>query len=164
MSASVEGMGVGGILAALLGSSVLGGVLSEALRKLRSKEDKAALNAVASRDQAQGEAAVIASMASAFTGTTGALREEIDRMQDMLNDLRQRVVEAEAELRASAAREAIKDRQIEDLKAQLEISHADVIRLRSERDTAIERTVQQEGEIRQLNAIVESAKRMESKL
>lgn len=152
------------IVLALIGSSAVGAFLTEVLRKFRSKEDKAALAAVASRDQAQGEAAVIGAMATAFTGTTGALREEIERMQAMLNELRERVVEAEAELRAAVSREAVLERTIETQRLQLETSHADVLRLRGERDAALERVTQQEGEIRQLHAVADAAKRLEAKL
>ena len=151
------------VVAALAGSSVLGATITELLRKVRSKEDKAALHAVASRDHAQGEAAVIASMAAAFTGTTGALREEVERMQSMLNELRTRVVEAEGELRAAAAREADLERQVADLRSQLEAALADAARLRAERNAAGERVVQQEGEVRQANAVIDALKRAESK-
>jgi len=152
------------IVLALIGSSAVGAILTELLRKFRSKEDKAALAAVASRDHAQGEAAVIGAMATAFTGTTASLREEIERLQDVLNELRSRVVEAEAETRASAAREAVLQQTIADQKAALATSHADVIRLRGERNAALERVTQQEGEIRQLHAVADAAKRLESKL
>ena len=88
------------------------------------------------------------------------LREEIERMQDTLNEFRERVAEAEAEVRAAVAREAVKDRMIADQKAQLEIAHNDVVRLRNERDAAIDKTVQQEGEIRQLKAVIEAKTRV----
>lgn len=151
------------IVAAIAGSAGLGAVFTELLRKFRSKEDKAAMAAVTARDHAQGEAAVIAAMAGAFTDTTSSLREEIDRMQDMLNDFRERVALAEAENRASAVREAALARENADLRVQLDTAQGDVLRLRSERDTAVERVVQQEGEIRQRDAIIAATKRMESK-
>lgn len=143
-------------LSALLGALGLGGVLTA----LAQRPSRRAVDATAAKDEATGEAAVIASMATAFTGTTGALREEIERMQDMLNDLRQRVAEAEAELRAAAGREAGLERIIADQKAQLETSHNDVVRLRAERDAALDKTVQQEGEIRQLKAVIEAQTRV----
>ena len=160
---AVENVSVLQVVAALAGSSVLGATITELLRKVRSKEDKAALHAVASRDHAQGEAAVIASMAAAFTGTTGALREEVERMQSMLNELRSRVVEADRELRAAAAREADLERQIVDLKSQLATALADAARLRAERNLALERVIQQEGEVRQDHAVIDALKRAESK-
>lgn len=143
-------------LTALLGALGLGGVLTA----LAQRPSRRSVDATAAKDEATGEAAVIASMATAFTGTTGALREEIERMQDMLNDLRQRVAEAEAQLRAAAGREAAMERQIADQKAQLETSHGDVVRLRGERDAAISKTIQQEGEIRQLKAVIEAHTRV----
>ena len=161
--AALEGVTVVQIILALAGSSVLGATITELLRKVRSKEDKAALHAVASRDHAQGEAAVIASMAAAFTGTTGALREEVERMQLMLNELRSRVVDAEAELRAAAAREADLERQIADLKSQLATALAEADRLRAERNLALERVIQQEGEVRQDHAIIDALRRTEAK-
>jgi hypothetical protein len=151
------------VLAAMAGSSVFGVIAAEVIRKFRSKEDKDALAAVASRDHAQGEAAVIAAMAGAFTDTTSSLREEIDRMQEMLNDFRERVALAEAENRASAVREAGLQRDNESLRSQLETAQGDVLRLRSERDIAVERVVQQEGEIRQRDAIIDATRRAESK-
>lgn len=141
---------------ALLSALGLGGVLTAIVQR----PSKRAVDATAAKDEATGEAAVIASMATAFTGTTGALREEIERMQDMLNDLRQRVAEAEVEIRAGAAREAALERIVADQKAQLAIAHEDVIRLRGERDLAVEKGVQQEGEIRQLKAVIEATKRV----
>ena len=146
---------LGGI-AALLTALGLGGVLTA----IAQRPSKRAVDATAAKDEATGEAALIASMATAFTGTTGALREEIERMQDMLNDLRQRVAEAEVEIRAGAAREAALERIVADQKAQLAIAHEDVIRLRGERDLAVEKGVQQEGEIRQLKAVIEAQSRV----
>lgn len=144
---------------AILTALGLGGVL----QAWASRPSRRSAEAAASKDEATGEAAVIASMATAFTGTTASLREEIERMQAMLNELRTRVVEAEAEIRAAAAREAGLERLVADQKAQLAISHEDVIRLRTERDAALARVAQQEGEIRQLNAIADAAKRIEGK-
>lgn len=139
-------------IVALLGALGLGGVLTA----IAQRPSRKAVEAAASKDEATGEAAVIASIATAFTGTTGALREEIERMQAMLNELRTRVVEAEAEIRAAALREAELERSNADLRAQLEISHGDVVRLRSERDTAAAATIQKEGEIRQLKAVIDA--------
>ena len=143
-------------IVALLGALGVGGVLTALVQRPSRKTVEAA----ASKDEATGEAAVIASIATAFTGTTGALREEIERMQAMLNELRTRVVEAEAEIRAAAVREAELERSNADLRAQLEISHGDVVRLRGERDSALAVTTQKEGEIRQLKAVIDAHSRL----
>lgn len=143
-------------LLALLSACGLGGVLTA----LANRPSSRAVAATAAKDEATGEAAVIASIASAFTGTTASLREEIERMQETLNEFRQRVAEAEGEVRAAVAREAVKDRLIADQKLQLATAHDDVIRLRGERDAANEKTVQQEGEIRQLKAVIEAHARV----
>jgi stalled ribosome rescue protein Dom34 len=142
-------------LISLIGALGLGGVLTAFV----SRPSRRAVAATAAKDEATGEAAVIASIASAFTGTTASLREEIERMQEALNEFRERVAAAEAEVRAAVAREAVKDRLIADQKAQLEIAHQDVIRLRGERDAAMDKAVQQEGEIRQLKAVIDAHER-----
>ena len=145
-----------GVITAILTGLGLGSVLTA----LVSRPSKRAVAATASKDEATGEAAVIGALANAFTGTTASLREEIERMQDTLNEFRQRVAEAEGEVRAVLAREAVKDRLIADQKAQLEIAHNDVVRLRGERDAAIETSIQKEGEIRQLKAVIEAHARV----
>lgn len=145
-----------GVITAILTGLGMGSVFTA----LVSRPSKRAVAATAAKDEATGEAAVIKSIAEAFTGTTASLREEIERMQDTLNEFRERVAEAEAEVRAAVAREAIKDRLITDQKSQLQIAHDDVIRLRNERDAAIDKTVQQEGEIRQLKAVIEAKTRV----
>lgn len=134
----------------------LGGILTEWIRR----PSRRTVAASAAKDEATGEAAVIASMATAFTGTTASLREEIDRLQDILNDLRARVVEAEAELRAASLRETDLARENVSLRSQLDVSHADVLRLRAERDGEREKGVQQEGEIRQLKAVIDAHSRV----
>jgi chromosome segregation ATPase len=144
-------------LVALLGALGVGGVLTALIQR----PSKRSVDAAAAKDEATGEAAVIGAMATAFTGTTGALREEIERMQGMLNELRERVVEAEADLRAGAAREAAQDRLVTDLRQQLDTARADVVRIRAERDVATEKTIQQEGEIRQLKAVIAAKERVQ---
>ena len=139
-------------LLALLSACGLGGVLTA----LAGRPSSRAVAATAAKDEASGEAAVIASIASAFTGTTASLREEIERMQETLNEFRQRVAEAEGEVRAAVAREAVKDRLIADQKLQLATAHDDVVRLRGERDAFQAKIVQQEGEIRQLKAVIDA--------
>lgn len=144
-----------GALAAALG---LGGLLTALAQRPSRRRDAAA----AGRDEATGEAAVIASIASAFTGTTGALREEIERMQDMLDDMRRRVTEAEAQAATQARVITEQAATIADQKAKLEISHADVVRIRAERDEARARVTQLEGEVRQLNAVIAARDRVGS--
>ncbi|NWE54262.1 hypothetical protein [Brevundimonas sp. P7753] len=102
------------------------------------------------------DVAINLSALNVATGTTASLREEIERMQDTLNEFRQRVAEAEAEVRAAVAREADQARLVADLRAQLEISHADVVRLRTERDAALASVTQKEGEVRQLKAVIDA--------
>lgn len=145
-----------GGLAALLTALGLGGVLSA----LINRPSRRAVNAMAAKDEATGEAAVIASLTNAFTGTTASLREEIERMQETLNEFRQRVAEAEAEVRAVLAREAVKDRMIADQRGQLEIAHNDVVRLRGEREAALDRAALFEGENRRLKALIEAQARI----
>lgn len=137
-------------IGALLGALGLGGLLTA----LVQRPSRRSVEAAAGRDEATGEAAVIASIANAFTGTTGALREEIERMQAMLDDMRRRVTEAEAQAVSQARVIAEQATLITDQKAQLEISHGDVVRLRAERDEARGRVTQLEGEVRQLNAVI----------
>ncbi|MNQ28505.1 hypothetical protein D3C85_417980 [compost metagenome] len=145
-------------IAALLTALGLGGVLTA----WAQRPSRRAVDATAAKDEATGEAAVIAAIASALTGTTASLREEIERMQDTLNEFRQRVAEAEAEVRAAVAREADQARIIADLRAQLDISHADVVRLRNERDAALASATQKEGEVRQLKAVIDAHARAAS--
>ena len=141
---------------ALLGALGAGGVLTA----IAGRPSRRAVAATAAKDEATGEAAVIGALANAFTSTTAALQEECERMQAMLNDFRTKLAEAEAEGRAALAREVVKDRLIADQKAQLDIAHNDVVRLRAERDAAIETSIQKEGEIRQLKAVIEAHARV----
>lgn len=143
-------------IAGLLGALGLGGFLTA----LAQRPSRRTVEANAAKDEATGEAAVIAAIASAFTGTTTSLHEEVDRLQSALNELRQRVVEVEEQLKAALAREAILERTVADQKAQLGIAHQDVVRIRGERDTAVDKTIQQEGEIRQLKSVIEAQSRV----
>lgn len=59
-------------LVALLGALGLGGVLTA----LAQRPSRRAVDATAAKDEATGVATVIASIASAFTGTTASLREK----------------------------------------------------------------------------------------
>lgn len=142
-------------IAALVSALGLGGLLTA----LVQKPSRRSIEAAAGRDEATGEAAVIGALASAFTGTTGALREEIERMQDMLDDMRRRVAEAEAKETAQACVIAEQAATIAEQKAQLEISHGDVVRLRAERDEARGRIAQLEGEVRQKDTVIAALRR-----
>lgn len=142
-------------IVALLSALGLGGVLTA----LAQRPSRRATDATAAKDEATGEAAVIGALASAFTGTTGALREEIERMQDMLDDMRRRVAEAEAKEAAQARVIADQAATIAEQKAQLEISHADVVRLRAERDESRGRVAQLEGEVRQKDTVIAALRR-----
>lgn len=135
-----------------LGALGIGGVLTA----LAGRPSRRSVEATAANAEATGEAAVIASIATAFTGTTASLREEIERLQDMLNELRSRVVEADVEIKAAALREGELIRENASLRSQLEVSHADVVRLRAERDARDETIVQRDGEIRQLKAVIDA--------
>lgn len=145
-----------GGIAAIITAMGLGSVLTA----LVNRPSRRSVAATAAKDEATGEAAVIGALANAFTSTTAALQEECERMQAMLNDFRAKLAEAEAEGRAALAREVVKDRLIADQKAQLDIAHNDVVRLRGERDAAIETSIQKEGEIRQLKAVIEAHSRV----
>lgn len=142
-------------IAALFSALGLGGLLTA----LVQRPSQRAVEATAAKDEATGEAAVIGALASAFTGTTGALREEIERMQDMLDDMRRRVAEAEAKEVAQARVIADQAALIAEQKTQLEVSHADVVRLRAERDESRGRVVQLEGEVRQRDTVIAALRR-----
>ena len=142
-------------IAALVSALGLGGLLTA----LVQKPSRRSVEAAAGRDEATGEAAVIGALASAFTGTTGALREEIERMQDMLDDMRRRVAEAEAKETAQARVIAEQAATIAEQKALLEVSHADVVRLRAERDEGRGRIAQLEGEVRQKDTVIAALRR-----
>lgn len=125
-------------IAALLTALGLGGVLTA----WAQRPSRRAVDATAANAHATGEAAVIAATATAFTEVTSGLREEIERLQQV-------AVRFEADLAAAHDRAVAFDRQVNQLQADLD-------RVRAERDVAIEKTVQQEGEIRQLKAVIDA--------
>ena len=127
----------------LLTALGLGGVLTA----LVNRPSRRAVDATASREHATGEAAVITATASAFTEVTSGLREEIERLQRV-------AVTFEADLAAAHDRAVALDAQVGKLTADLD-------RVRQERDAALEKAEQKEGEIRQLQQVIASLRRSE---
>ncbi|HEY1071516.1 hypothetical protein [Brevundimonas sp.] len=127
----------------LLTALGLGGVLTA----LVQRPSRRAIDATASKDHATGEAAVISATASAFTEVTSGLREEIERLQRV-------AVTFEADLAAAHDRAVALDAQVRKLTADLD-------RVRRERDAALEKAEQKEGEIRQLQQVISSLRRSE---
>ena len=131
-------------IVALLTALGLGGVLTA----LVQRPSRRAIDATASKDHATGEAAVITATASAFTEVTSGLREEIERLQRV-------AVTFEADLAAAHDRAVALEAQVRTLTADLE-------RVRKERDLAMEKVEQKEGEIRQLKAVIDAHARATS--
>ncbi|MEN5176296.1 hypothetical protein [Brevundimonas diminuta] len=127
----------------LLTALGLGGVLTA----LVNRPSRRAVDATASKEHATGEAAVITATASAFTEVTSGLREEIERLQRV-------AVTFEADLAAAHDRAVALDAQVRKLTADLD-------RVRQERDAALEKAEQKEGEIRQLQQVIASLRRSE---
>ena len=127
----------------LLTALGLGGVLTA----LVNRPSRRAVDATASKEHATGEAAVITATASAFTEVTSGLREEIERLQRV-------AVTFEADLAAAHDRAVALDAQVRKLTADLD-------RVRRERDAALEKAEQKEGEIRQLQQVIASLRRSE---
>jgi len=127
----------------LLTALGLGGVLTA----LVNRPSRRAVDATASKEHATGEAAVITATASAFTEVTSGLREEIERLQRV-------AVTFEADLAAAHDRAVALDAQVRKLTADLD-------RVRKERDAALEKAEQKEGEIRQLQQVIASLRRSE---
>lgn len=130
-------------IATLLTALGLGGVLTA----LVQRPSRRSIDATASKDHATGEAAVITATASAFTEVTSGLREEIERLQRV-------AVTFEADLAAAHDRAVALDAQVRKLTADLD-------RVRQERDAALEKAEQKEGEIRQLQQVIASLRRSE---
>lgn len=128
---------------ALLTALGLGGVLTA----WAQRPSRRAIDATASKDHATGEAAVITATATAFTEVTSGLREEIERLQRV-------AVTFEADLAAAHDRAVALDAQVRKLTADLD-------RVRRERDAALEKAEQKDGEIRQLQQVISSLRRAE---
>jgi len=146
----------------LAGSAGVGAVILEMVRRHKTKEDKTKL-------KAEGDSVIVTAVTAAFTGMTTGLREEIERLQSETHEIRDRASALDTDLRAALLRVdelnrllADKDMQIERLLAELAEMRADIARIRAERDIARERSTQQEGEIRQLNAIIDAGKRLDA--
>lgn len=134
----------GGIVA-LLGAGGLGGVLTALLQRPSRKN----ADAVAAKDHATGEAAVITATAKAFTDVTTSLREEIERLQ-------QEAARFGADLAAAHDRAVALEAQVRKLTADLD-------RVRRERDAALEKAELLNGQVRQLQQVMASATRAEAK-
>lgn len=132
-------------IAALIGALGLGGILTALIQR----PSRAAIEAAASKDHATGEAAVITATATAFTEVTTGLREEIERLQRV-------AVTFEADLAAAHDRAVALEAQVARLTADLD-------RVRRERDGALEKVELLNGQVRQLQQVMASATRAESK-
>lgn len=130
-------------LLALLGALGIGGVLSALIQRPPRRNH----DAVAAKDHATGEAAVITATATAFTEVTSGLREEIERLQRV-------AVTFEADLGAAHDRVVALEAQVRKLTADLE-------RVRQERDAALETAELRNGEVRQLQQVIASLRRSE---
>jgi chromosome segregation ATPase len=130
-------------IVALLTALGLGGVLTAWVQR----PSRRAVDATAANAHATGEAAVITATASAFTEVTSGLREEIERLQRV-------AVTFEADLAAAHDRAVALDGQVRKLTGDLD-------RVRRERDAALEKAEQKEGEIRQLQQVISSLRRSE---
>ena len=123
----------------------VGAVIVALINKFRAPEDRRAVNAVASRDEATGGAAVIAATANAFTEVTSSLREEIERLQGLSATF-------EADLAAAHARAV-------ELEALVTRLREDLDRVRAERDAALERVELLNGQLRQQQQVMASMTR-----
>ena len=128
---------------ALLTALGLGGVLTA----WAQRPSRRAVDATAAKDHSTGEAAVITATATAFTEVTSGLREEIERLQRV-------AVTFEADLAAAYGRAVALDAQVRTLTADLD-------RVRRERDAALDKAEQKDGEIRQLQQVISSLRRSE---
>lgn len=140
----------------LIGGSGIGAAVVALINKFRPKEDRDAVKAAAEKTRQEGEAVVLTSMAEAFTEVTGGLRGEVERLRGEAGEIRARAVSLETKLDAAMARVEDLERQLDEAKAIHERLQGDLDRVRGERDILHDRCVQQEGEIRQLKAVVEA--------
>ncbi|SFS42076.1 hypothetical protein [Brevundimonas viscosa] len=139
-------------IASLLGALGLGAVL----KAIVERPSRRNADAVAAKDHATGEAAVITATASAFTEVTSGLREEIERLQAdvaritaALAHAHQRVEAAEAE----AAR----------LTAELERTRHERDEAREDARKALEKVEMLNGQIRQQQQVMASMTRTEGR-
>lgn len=146
-------------LGLMLGSGGIGAILLALIQKPWTKAERDRHEAASAKDKNEGNAGVLHAMASTFTDVTASLREEIERLQNDAGEMRLRTIKFELELKAAL-------QQVSDLEKLL--SHKDrtneelmveLTKARAERDLAQSHVVQQEGVIRQLNAVIESQRR-----
>lgn len=133
-----------GGIAALLTAVGFGGVLTA----LINRPSRRAVDATATKDEATGAAGVIAATANAFTEVTSGLREEIERLQRV-------AVTFEADLAAAHERAVALEAQVRKLTADLD-------RVRQERDAALEKAEMLNGEVRQLQQVITSLRKVET--
>jgi chromosome segregation ATPase len=136
-------------------------LIASLIKKPWTKPEQAALNATATKDEAMGKADMLQAMASTFTDVTGGLRGEIERLQKDAFEMRERAIQFEAELRAALQRVDDLERMLEEKDRIIAQQLEDLTRVRGERDTALERVTQQEGEIRQLKQLIESQSKLQ---
>lgn len=144
----------------IMGGTGLGAIIVALIQKPWTRGEQSALHANSSKDKSVGDAGMLTAMASTFTDVTDGMREEIVRLQVHAGDMRQQAVQFEADLRAALQRVEDLHRMLAEKDATINRLQQDLDRVRSERDIAQERVIQQEGEIRQLNMIIESKKRV----
>ena len=144
---------------ALLGATGAGAIGSELVRRWKSREEKSQITAAAAKSEAEGDALLIDTVAGSVAAITGSLRQDLDRLQSEAGDLRDRAKTLEADLRVALARVGELERALANAEARIAELTAALERVRGERDISQERIIQQEGEIRQLKAIVEAAGR-----
>lgn len=147
------------LVVALLGATGAGAIGSELVRRWKSREEKSQITAQAAKSEAEGDALLIETVAGSVAAITGSLRQELDRLQTEAGDLRDRAKTLEADLRVALVRVSELERALAAANVRIAELTADLERVRGERDVSQERIIQQEGEIRQLKAIVEAAGR-----
>lgn len=145
---------------ALLTASGAGAIGAEIVRRLKSREERRAITAASGKTDAEADALLIDSMAGSLAAVTGSLRQEIERLQGEASSVRAQAQTLETDLRLALARVSELERALTAAEARIEELIADLERVRGERNVAQERIIQQEGQIRQMQAIVDAAKRV----
>lgn len=147
---------------AILTATGAGAVGAEVVRRWKSREERRGIEASTAKTSAEADALLIDSVAGSVASLTGSLRQEIDRLQTEAGDLRDRATTLEADLRVALARISEMERALATAEARITELLVDLERVRGERDLAHGRIEQLEGEIRQLKAIADAAKRAAS--
>jgi len=143
-----------------VGSGGLGAALLALIQKPWTKAERDLADATADKDKSAGRAEILQAMASTFTDVTGSLREEIERLQGDAGKMRLQAVQFEVELKAALQQVADLEKLLTLKDQKNETLVSEILRVKEERDLARERIVQQEGEIRQLNNLIDSLKRL----